>query len=130
VVHVKDVSQAIHLSLHAPKLEKRVFNVGANEQNYKIEDLGKLIARHMPNVKLIIHDDSVDKRSYRVDFSLIREVLGFEAKYTVADAIAEFHDAFQQKIIWGMDQDIYYRVKYLKNSGGVKKIWEHHIRLR
>ena len=130
VIHVRDVAHAIYLSLHATRLNFRVLNVGSNEQNYKIEDLGKMIAAKMPNATFVCNKDSTDKRSYRVDFSRIQRVLNFRPKYVVNDAVLELKDAFEKKIIGNMQQDVYYRVKYLKNGGGVKKIWEHNIKLR
>src|SRR3989344_5522027 len=129
VVHVKDVAHAIYLSLRASRSDFRVLNVGSNGQNYKIGDLGKMIAAQMPNAEFICKTGSIDKRSYKVDFSRIQQCLNFDSKYTVKDAVVELKDAFERKIIGNMQQDVYYRVKYLKNGGGVKKIWEHNIKL-
>lgn len=114
VVHVKDVAQAIALSLHAKKLKHRVFNVGSNEQNYRISDLAKHIQEELPHVKIINKKESIDGRSYKVNFDRITKELGFKAKYTIKDAVKEIYQAFKDKTITNMTDDVYFRVKYLK----------------
>lgn len=124
VVHVKDVAQAIYLALTAKNPKNRVYNVGSNEQNYRISDLGEIIHNKMPNVKLIQNESSIDNRSYKVNFDRIVKDLGFEAKFTVADAVDELYKEFKEKKIKNMEDDVYYRVKYLKkhtNNGEEKR---------
>jgi nucleoside-diphosphate-sugar epimerase len=115
VVHVKDVAQAIYLALHAENPKHRVYNVGSNEQNYQISTLGEIVTKELANVEFVHLEDSLDKRSYNVDFSLIKGDLGFKAEYTVADAVAELHDVVEKGMLSGMEDEVYYRVKYLKN---------------
>jgi nucleoside-diphosphate-sugar epimerase len=115
VVHVKDVAQAIYLALHAENPKHRVYNVGSNEQNYQISTLGEIVTEELANVEFVHLEDSLDKRSYNVDFSLIKCDLGFEAEYTVADAVAELRDVVEKGMLSGMEDEVYYRVKYLKN---------------
>jgi len=113
IVHVKDVAYAIYLALHAEKPAHRVYNVGSNEQNYQIKDLGDMIGGVLPNVTVLHRSESADGRSYKVDFSRIREDLGFVTKYSVADTVREFIASFESGTITSMEEDEYYRVKYL-----------------
>jgi nucleoside-diphosphate-sugar epimerase len=115
LIHVRDVAKSIYLALHAEDPKHRVYNVGSNEQNYQIGALGALIAGHMPGVELVNRGYGPDKRSYKVDFGLISEELGFETEHTVAEAVAEFCEAFDKGEVSSMHEDVYYRVKYLKN---------------
>ncbi len=115
IVHVKDVCKAIYLSLIVEKPKNRIYNVASNEQNYTIAKLGELIYSNIKDVKLIIREDSIDGRSYKVDFSRIQRDLGFKTEYSVEYAIEEFYQAFNYKLINNMEDDEYYRVKYLKN---------------
>ena len=115
VVHVKDVAQAIYLALHAENPKHRVYNVGSNEQNYQISTLGEIVTKELANVESVHLEDSLDQRSYNVDFSLIKRDLGFEAEYTVADAVAELRDVVENGMLISMEDEVYYRVKYLKN---------------
>lgn len=105
VVHVMDVCRAIYDSIG----KVGVYNVGSNEQNYQIKDLGKIISQNFPGCELEMSDTN-DKRSYRVKFDM-------KAKYTIEDAIGEFVRAFKSGEIKNMTDDKYYRVKYLKKHG-------------
>ncbi|OGK41588.1 hypothetical protein A2954_06920 [Candidatus Roizmanbacteria bacterium RIFCSPLOWO2_01_FULL_37_12] len=124
VVHVKDVAQAIYLALISKNHKYRIYNVGSNEQNYRISDLGKIIHNKVPQVKLILNESSIDNRSYKVNFDRIVKDLGFKAKYSIGDAVVEIYNEFKQGNIKNMENDVYYRVKYLKkhtNNGEAKR---------
>jgi nucleoside-diphosphate-sugar epimerase len=113
IVHVKDVSRAIHMALHAENPKHRIYNVGSNEQNYQIKELGDMIGAKFDDVHVLHKAESADGRSYKVDFTRIREDLGFTAVYSVEDTVDEFMNAFNLGIITGMEEDEYFRVKYL-----------------
>lgn len=124
VVHVKDVAQAIYLALTSKNHKYKIYNVGSNEQNYKISDLGYLIHKKVPQVKLIQNVSSIDNRSYKVNFDRIVKDLGFKAEYSIDDAVDELYEAFKSGNIKTMENDVYYRVKYLKkytNNGEAKR---------
>jgi nucleoside-diphosphate-sugar epimerase len=113
IVHVKDVSRAIGMMLHVTKPKHQIYNVGSNEQNYRIADLGRLVKQELPAVELIINEDSIDGRSYKANFDRIRKDFGFRPVYDVKDAVKEIYAAFANKSITSLDEDVYYRVKYL-----------------
>lgn len=115
LVHVRDIAQAIYLAIHAKFPKYRVFNIGSNDQNYKITDLAKEIIKHFPAATVVEEKHSVDTRSYRVDFTRALE-LGFVAQYPVEFAVKEFLDAFRANKIESMNSEDYYRVTYLKNN--------------
>jgi nucleoside-diphosphate-sugar epimerase len=100
LVHVKDVAEALVLTLRAPVdvVRGQTFNVGSNEQNYQIADIGNLIKEMVPTAR-IVTQASEDDRDYRVRFDKIHQMLGFEPRYTVRDGIAEVADALQRGII-------------------------------
>ena len=114
VVHVLDVCEAIYLAAHVKTPKNRVYNVGSNDQNYRISQLGELIAKKLPKVKFVHNRADIDKRSYLVDFSRIGRDFKFKAKHTVADAIGEIYAKFESGQIKNMEEDEYFRVKYLK----------------
>lgn len=114
VVHVKDVAQAIYLAIHVKNPKHRIYNVGANEQNYQIVQLAGLIAKYLPQVKVIHAKENTDSRSYKVDFTRAKQDLNFKTRYTVKDAAKEIYQAFEKGEITNLGDDEYYRVKYLK----------------
>ena len=95
LVHVRDVAEAIVLTLQAPLYNVRgqIFNVGCNEQNYQIADLGLIIKEMIPTARVVTHPKE-DNRNYRVRFDKIRNMLNFQPRYTIRDGIREIMDAF------------------------------------
>lgn len=118
-VHVEDVANAIKLSLEAPKkrVSHQIFNVGSNEQNYQIKEIGKIVAATIPNTKVTLKE-TPDNRSYKVDFNKIATQLDFKTQKTVKDGVKEINEALKAKIIPDHNRDVYYRVKYLTNYYG------------
>jgi nucleoside-diphosphate-sugar epimerase len=74
----------------------RVFNVGRSDENYRKLDLVELIVGRLGRGDVsYVHRDE-DPRDYRVDFSRIRDELGFVPEITVPDGIDELIDALQR----------------------------------
>jgi len=96
MVHVADAASAYVLALESSldDVKGQVFNVGSEEQNYRIIELGETVRRMIPS-KMIISEDNVDKRDYRVDFGKIRK-LGFIAKHTIEEGVGEIGDAVRK----------------------------------
>ena len=69
-----------------------MFNLGSNEQNYKLFDIGQLIKKALPDVVVDIKKDIIDKRNYRVKFDKISNILGFKAKTNALDEIIKMKD--------------------------------------
>ncbi|MDR1313747.1 MAG: NAD(P)-dependent oxidoreductase [Deltaproteobacteria bacterium] len=95
LLHVRDAAEAFFLASTAPlrSVAGEVFNVGSNDQNVQFKDLGELIASLCPGSELAFAPGEPDLRDYRVDFTKIREILGFKAKTSLAEGIAGLRDA-------------------------------------
>jgi nucleoside-diphosphate-sugar epimerase len=96
-VHVKDTSRAFIAALEADadKVNGQIFNIGSNEQNYRIFDLAKMVAESIGVPFDYEWYGNPDKRSYQVSFDKVKSVLGFGAKYTAADGAREICDALK-----------------------------------
>ena len=116
LVHVQDIAQAVYLAAHAKDLPHRVYNVGSNDQNFRIGDLARIIGASFPSAEVKDIRESVDGRSYKADFSRIERELGFKTRFGVHDAVQEFSEAFRANKVENMQPDEYYRVKYLKSN--------------
>lgn len=98
--HVDDLSSAAILALESPdeKVRANVFNVGDTSENYQkgmiIREVQKLIDGE---VKYVAKNE--DPRDYRVDFTKIREELGFKITKTVPDGIREIKKVVESGII-------------------------------
>ena len=57
-----------------------------------------------------------DNRSYHVSSQKIKDVLGFETKYSVKDAVNDLKNAFEKKILINtFDDEFYYNIKRMNN---------------
>ncbi len=104
LVHVKDLVRAVEkiLNADAELVNGEVFNVGSDEQNYRIIDLGRKVCEALgkdPEEHIEVRGADVDTRSYRVSFRKIRELLDFRPKYDVGDGAREVWKALEEGIV-------------------------------
>ena len=97
-VHVKDVSQVINTLIECERenIQKEIFNVGANNQNYQVLPLAKLIGDSIGKPYELGWYGEPDTRSYRVDFSKLREKLNYSINYTVNEASRIIYNALEE----------------------------------
>lgn len=98
-VHVKDTARAFITVMEADanKVNKEIFNVGSNDLNIQILELGERISKGIEKPCEFTWYGDPDKRSYRVSFDKINKVLGFETKHTIEDAAKEIWSKLEQK---------------------------------
>jgi nucleoside-diphosphate-sugar epimerase len=78
LVHVEDIALAFLILLDAPRdlIHNQVLNVGVNDQNYRVRDLAKFVQSAFPGSRIsYAGGGEPDPRSYRVDFSKLRNKL-------------------------------------------------------
>ncbi|WP_210251112.1 SDR family oxidoreductase [Bosea sp. F3-2] len=99
LVHALDMCQAVHLSLTAPpdRIRGQIFNVGSNQQNYRVIEIARIVANEFSGCELIVGEPSADNRSYRVNFDKIGRVLPtFETRWTAESGARQMHDIFER----------------------------------
>ena len=128
-VHVRDVAQAIILSLEAPlsSVKGGIFNVGSDKQNYKITEIGELIQRLLPEAHLVNQGNDGDKRDYRVSFAKIRRELGFKPHFTVEDGVRQIAVALRAGQIGNYLDKCYSNYKTLSDPTNYLTIRSRHI---
>ena len=96
-VHVSDIANTIISVLEAPieLVGGQVFNVGSEENNHTINEIGKMVRESVPSAKLVIEEKDIDKRDYKVNFSKIKKILNIQMKVSVKDGIKEIKKALQ-----------------------------------
>lgn len=96
MVHVRDTARAqmFMLDADADRVNGQVFNIGSDANNYRIGDLGELVAATVPRDVEIEWYGDPDHRSYRVCFEKV-EALGFRAERTAVDGVAEICEALE-----------------------------------
>jgi len=100
-VDVSDAALACLKWIESPieKTGGQIFNIGANELNYKIIEIGSLIKKNIPQVEVEIKKGEEDVRNYNVSFDKVSNVLGFKPEKTVEKAINEIKDFIKEKKI-------------------------------
>ncbi len=100
IIHIEDISRAFIAALDAPKdlVHNQAFNVGINEENYRIRDLAEIVKETVPGCRVeYAKDAEPDKRTYRVDFSKIKRILpGFTPQWTARRGAEELYVAYQK----------------------------------
>jgi nucleoside-diphosphate-sugar epimerase len=119
LVHVEDMSNAFISVLNAKNSEinNQDFNVGTNNDNYTVKEIAQKVQKIIPNSSITYTEDaSKDSRSYKVDFTKIKQHLGYETKWTLDKAITEIYNILKVKKFTETDfkDKKYYRVAYIK----------------
>jgi nucleoside-diphosphate-sugar epimerase len=98
-VHIKDAVKAYQTILCTPKekIKGEIFNIGSDEQNFKIGDLAKMIVSSIDKNCELEFGDNNDHRSYSISFKKIRDVMKFHTDYTVKDAAKEIHEQLKSR---------------------------------
>jgi nucleoside-diphosphate-sugar epimerase len=93
LVHVEDISRAFLATLEAPSevVHGQAFNVGADEENYRIRDLAGIVMEAVQGSRVTFAPGGgPDIRDYRVGFEKIRGALpAFTPRWTVRQGVAE-----------------------------------------
>lgn len=99
IVHIADIARAFIAVLEAPRelIHNEAFNVGRNEDNYRIRDLAHIVYETVPGCRIQFAEGAQpDKRNYRVDCSKIRRVLpDFQPAWDARKGAQELYDAYR-----------------------------------
>jgi nucleoside-diphosphate-sugar epimerase len=114
-LHVHDAGRAVMSALDArsESVSLLIFNVGCDEQNRTLGQVGELIRAMVPGSVLRCTEDNVDRRNYRVEFRRIREALGFEPVWKIEAGIQQVLDAIVSGKVTNYQDPKYSNVKFL-----------------
>ncbi|HUI06160.1 MAG TPA: SDR family oxidoreductase [Verrucomicrobiae bacterium] len=100
IVHIADISRAFLAVLTAPRelVHNQAFNVGRNEDNYRIRTLAEIVKETAPDCRIEFAEGAgPDKRCYRVDCSkILRTLPGFQPQWSARLGARELHTAYRQ----------------------------------
>ena len=114
-VHVEDAATALILALESRPdvVRDPIFNVGSDEQNHTLGQIGELIKRIVPEADLLISDSNSDRRNYRVCFQKIQTVLRFKPEWQLEDGVQQVIDAIYSGQVQSYSHPKYSNVRYL-----------------
>jgi nucleoside-diphosphate-sugar epimerase len=100
IVHIEDISRAFVAVLEAPRevIHNEAFNVGRNEDNYRIRELADIVKETVSGCQIeYAADAGPDKRCYRVDCSkILRVVPAFKPQWNARKGAQELVDAYKK----------------------------------
>jgi nucleoside-diphosphate-sugar epimerase len=100
LIHCHDIARAFVLLVGAPreKIHNQSINIGANEQNYQVRDVGNAVARLVPNAKIVYTGEvGPDPRNYRVKFNKLNTLFpDFRLKYNLQTGLEELLQKYQE----------------------------------
>ena len=114
-IHINDMVKSYLTVINAPdsKINGEIFNVGYKNQtvNELAEDVVSVIGKDIK----IIKTKSDDNRSYHVSSQKIKDVLGFETRFTIKDAVRDLKIAFEKKLLPNsLSDEKYFNIKRMQ----------------
>jgi len=133
-VHVDDAAEAALSTLEAPLslVGNQVFNVGSDEQNYTILQIGEIIVRLVPGTELVSEGSDTDTRDYRVSFAKLVRTVGFTPRWTVEQGIRQVIEAMETGAVRDYRDSKHSNVKFLGDEGASRLVrrqtdWAHEL---
>ena len=115
-VHIDDMVDSYLAVLNAEdrKINGQIFNVGFKNQS--VNELANDVKEIIGDDIKIINTKSDDNRSYHVSSEKIKEILDFETKYTVKNAVSDLMSAFEKKLLINtFDDELFFNIKRMNN---------------
>jgi nucleoside-diphosphate-sugar epimerase len=115
-INILDMVRVYVEFLEAPRelIGGQIFNAGY--ENYSVSQLGEMVVDVFGADVSMTKTETDDNRSYHVSSSKMKEVLGFETKYTIKDAIKSLKKAFQEQLLnEPMSNEMYVNIKRMKS---------------
>ncbi len=108
-VHVQDAADAYIKVLESPIeiVRGNIFNIGGNEENYRLRDLASFVKELIPEAKVNFDEKTSDPRDYRVNFDKAERILNFKPKKTLKDGILEVKNIFLNNNINKINNESY-----------------------
>ena len=99
IVHIRDIIGAVIAVLETPResVHNQVFNVGRNDENFRVRELADFVAEVVPGCRVeYAPGGGPDLRCYRVNFDKInRLVQTFRPQWTARKGAQELYDSFR-----------------------------------
>ncbi len=100
IIHIEDISRAFLAILEAPreKSHNEAFNVGRNEENYRVRELAEFVGETVPGCHIEFATDAgPDKRSYRVNFGKFAAAFpNAGLRWTARAGVAELYESYRK----------------------------------
>ncbi|HZL59494.1 MAG TPA: NAD-dependent epimerase/dehydratase family protein [Stellaceae bacterium] len=114
-IHIEDMARVyLHLLAQPDEaIDGKIWNAG--DENHPIVDLAAMVRKAVGDHVAIETVPTNDPRSYHVSGKRIRKDIGFELKYTIADAVGGLVDALKTgKLQDPLNNPLYFNIKRMQ----------------
>lgn len=114
-IHIKDMVRTYThiINLDHQLVDGKIYNVGY--ENHSLDQLANIVCEVMQKDIPIEHFSTDDLRSYHISSQYIKDDIGFEAEFTIGDAVHDLINAFKQSLLTdAMNNTLYYNVKRMQ----------------
>jgi nucleoside-diphosphate-sugar epimerase len=121
IVHIEDISRAFVAVLRARRelVHNQAFNVGRNEDNYRIRELAEIVKELVPGCTIeYAKDAGPDKRCYRVDSGkLMRTLSDFRPQWDARRGAKQLYETYKSigLRLEDFEGPKYKRIDHIKN---------------
>jgi nucleoside-diphosphate-sugar epimerase len=92
-LHVRDAAGVIVSALTATSnAHSELYNCGSDDENYRLLDVGNMVASEVSNTRVTVHPEMHDARNYRVSFAQMSDGLGYTCGRRLRDGIRDLRD--------------------------------------
>ena len=115
-IHIADMVEAYMVLLKAPKekIAGKIFNAGY--ENQPVMELAETVKSVVGEDVKLITTPTDDHRSYHISSRKIKEELGFEAKYSIREAVEDLCSAFENGLLPNsLENEMYFNIKRMQN---------------
>ena len=99
IVHIEDISRAFLAVLSVPRerVHAQAFNIGRNDQNYRVRDIAQIVKETVPGCEIAFADGAgPDKRNYRADFTKVAKLLPeFEPRWDARKGARQLYEEYK-----------------------------------
>jgi nucleoside-diphosphate-sugar epimerase len=101
LVHIEDIARAFLGLLEAPRerVHGEAFNIGADEENYQIADVARIVEEVVPGSRIAFAKGAgPDRRSYRVSFAKLQRAFPeLHPRWTVRASVEQMLAAYRER---------------------------------
>lgn len=98
LIHVRDIARALVQTLEAPRFMRsgKIFHLGEEKNNKTVKEIAKIVKAQLPETKINMSPGQPsDRRDYRINCQKLKNIIGWEAEYSIEDGIKELIEKFE-----------------------------------
>ena len=115
-IHIDDIVRFYQQLLIADDkiINGEIFNVGG--KNYSVKEIAEISKKELGEDIKIIQTHSDDNRSYHISSQKVKQLMNFEVKLDISNAIKDLKVAFDNKVLLNpLENEFYFNIKRMKN---------------